>query len=52
MRRFRIKMLAFALAAIVLCITAQGSLAYYSTVGIAANVVASGDSNLKLTDNR
>lgn len=46
MKKTRMKLLIIALAAIVVTLLSQGSLAYYSTVGRATNVITSGDVQL------
>lgn len=43
MGKIKLRMLAFTLIAILLTLSGQGTLAYYSTVGTATNVVTSGD---------
>lgn len=43
MRKFKIKTATIAFVAIVITLFSQGTLAYYSTVGTATNVVTSGD---------
>lgn len=48
MERIKLKFLAISLVAIVLTFSTQGTLAYYTTVGKATNVVTSGNVKLKI----
>lgn len=46
MRKFKLRLTVIALLACIMTILSQGTLAYYSTVGTATNVVTSGDIRL------
>lgn len=48
MKRQRIKLLVIVLAAVLATLFSQGTLAYYSVIGKATNVVTSGDISLKI----